>query len=218
MRFTFVLFLFNSLFSFGQAHLVPANGGNGLSGGVSGSFRMSWQGIDSVQAYEYILTDNPSCFEGCPGDTRQNIIQDTTIVEYNLEVDKWYYWRTRLHYNNGDTSSWSGVSSFLALNEPTKPLTDFVEVYPNPCRHSFVQFKVNWGIDPSVNEIEVSVYDLGGRILVSNVTLQKGGEWIEVVQLDCISCSETNSAVLKVNLVGNESLNGVLFKRIAFAN
>lgn len=109
-----IIFIFCLSSVHAQTHLEPENGGDGLPGIVTGSFTIKWATVDSFSIYEYIMSDNPLCFTGCPGDTRQKKTISNSVTEFNLQEDVWYYWITRVYYLDGDTSYWSGISSFLA--------------------------------------------------------------------------------------------------------
>jgi hypothetical protein len=145
-----------------QVHLEPANGANGIPGPITNSFIIKWASFDSILYYEYIMSDNPLCFEGCPGDTRQNTTPDTTTTEYNLQEGKIYYWITRMHYVNGDTSFWSVIPSSFIANWTEEEKDEIIKISPNPCLNKKVVLKVDWGVNPDAKEITISLYSVLG--------------------------------------------------------
>jgi Secretion system C-terminal sorting domain len=167
-----------------QIHLEPVNGANGIPGPVTSSFIIKWASFDSILYYEYIVSDNPLCFEGCPGDTRQNITPDTVATEYNFQEGKMYYWVTRMHYLNGDTSYWSTVpSSFLAKTPPESNPDEIVTILPNPCVKENITFKIDWYVNPKAREMNISVYSVFGvKIYESNA--KKEGNRYQELKLD----------------------------------
>ncbi len=156
-----------------QIHLEPVNGENGIPGPISGSFIIKWASVDSAIYYEYIVSDNPLCFEGCPGDTRQKTTPDTTATEYNLQEGKMYYWITRVYYLNGDTSYWSAIpSSFLAKTPPEANPDEIVNILPNPCAKENITFKIDWYVNPKAREINISIYSVFG-FKISEYNIEK---------------------------------------------
>ena len=172
---TLLLLLVGITPAFAQQHLEPANGGDGIPGSITSSFVIKWASVDSAVKYEYIVSDNPLCFSGCPGDTRQRFSgTDTTATEYNMQEGKWYYWITRVYYQNGDTSYWSGISSFLAKTPPQPEPDEIIKISPNPCPNKEVVLKIDWATNPSANEITASIYSLMG-IKLKEETIEKAG-------------------------------------------
>jgi hypothetical protein len=159
---------------FAQEHLEPANGGDGLPGPITSSFIIKWASVDSASNYEYIMSDNPLCFAGCPGDTRQRSTGDTTATEYNLQEGKWYYWITRIYYLNGDTSYWTNISSFLAKTPPQLEPDEIVKVSPNPGLNKIVVLKIDWATIPGAREITVVIQSLLG-FQIAEVVVEKSG-------------------------------------------
>jgi len=166
--------LFGSSPSFAQTHLEPPNGGDGIPGSIARSFVIKWAPVDSAVQYEYIVSDNPLCFSGCAGDTRQKKSSDTTGTEYNMQEGKWYYWITRVYYLNGDTSYWSDISSFLAKTPPQPEPDEIIKISPNPSPNKEVVLKIDWATNPDANEITASIYSLMG-IKLKEETIEKAG-------------------------------------------
>lgn len=169
-----VVLILLCLNGYAQQHLSPQNGGDGIPGSITSSFSITWASVDSVATYEYIVSDNPLCFSGCPGDTRQKKTPDTTATEYNMQEGKWYYWITRIHYTNGDTSYWSGISSFLAKTPPATEPDEIIKISPNPCPNKEVVLKIDWATNPDAREITASIYSLMG-IKLKEETIEKAG-------------------------------------------
>lgn len=148
---------------FSQVHIAPENGADGIPGVVPKSFTIEWAPVPGARAYEYVMSDNPLCFTGCPGDTRQWIVQTTTATEYNLQTDTWYYWITRVYFETGDTTEWTFISSFFATTPKSKG--NFIELSPHPSMGENISFKIDWGINPDATEIKLDVYTTSGQLL-----------------------------------------------------
>ncbi len=142
-----------------QEHASPPHRGLGIPGPQARSFLISWHPVPGVVAYEYILTDNFLCFAGCAGDTREKMVVDTFALEYELLIDKQYYWRTRAHFENGETGPWSLISEFWAYTPPLSPL---VQVRPNPTQGP-LSLNLDWGANVQVDYLRVEVLDMSGR-------------------------------------------------------
>ena len=160
-----LLFLFLINFSplLAQVHKLPSDGGKGVPGSIPNSFLIGWKGVEGAMGYEYVLSDNPLCFSGCSGDTREAFTTDTFVVEYNLEADKWYYWITRIILSPDDTSHWSLISSFRTEN-PENSEAKMLSVAPNPIRAPNLTLRLDWAQNPEANQVFLSLYDLNGTI------------------------------------------------------
>jgi hypothetical protein len=172
-----LIFFAFSLISFdvsSQIHIAPPNGGDGLPGAVSRSFEIYWESIDSASYYEYIVSNNPACFEGCPGDTRQKKTLDTLGVEYNLQENTWYYWITRIYYENGDTSPWTFISSFLAISSEIIDKGQLAVFAPNPT-FGDINIKLDWGVNPEAETITINLYSINGLKVGETVIIEKTG-------------------------------------------
>lgn len=148
---------------FSQVHVAPANGADGIPGVVPKSFIIEWAPVQGAIAYEYVMSDNPLCFTGCPGDTRQQVVQATTATEYNLQTDIWYYWITRILLETGDTTEWTLISSFFASTPESKG--NIIELSQHPSTGENINFKIDWGINPNATEIELGLYTISGQPL-----------------------------------------------------
>ena len=71
-----------------QQHVSPRNGAKGVPGPFIHSFVIEWEAVPGAIGYEYVLSDNPLCFAGCPGDTRQERVTNTFAVEYKAVPGK----------------------------------------------------------------------------------------------------------------------------------
>jgi len=193
VKYIFIYFAFSTLLFtnvVAQVHLEPANGANGIPGPVTASFIMKWASFDSVLYYEYIVSDNPLCFEGCPGDTRQNTTPDTVATEYNFQEGKIYYWITRMYYLNGDTSSWSTIpSSFLAKTPDESNPDEIVNILPNPCAKENITFKIDWYINPKAREMNISIYSVFG-FKISEYNIEKKNTRYQEYKLNVASFSK----------------------------
>ena len=158
-----IIFIFSFSNVNGQVHSVPPNGEKGVPGSIQNSFIIGWKGVEEAIGYEYVLSDNPLCFTGCSGDTREAFTTDTFTVEYNLQDDVWYYWITRIVYESGDTSQWTLISSFLASN-PEDTDAKMVSVAPNPIVYPNLSLRFDWALNPKANQVSILLYDLNGTV------------------------------------------------------
>lgn len=149
--------------AFAQEHAFPVDKGLGEPGPKARSFVIGWHPVPGVAGYEYVLTDNFLCFAGCAGDTRNEIIQDTFTIEYELLIDRQYYWVTRVHFENGETGPWSLISEFWAWTPPVEPI---LQVAPNPVVGPF-QVRLDWGANPDADLLSVTILNTEGRIMSS---------------------------------------------------
>lgn len=147
----------------GQVHKFPEHGGDAVPGTVQNSYLIGWGRIDGVVGYEYVVSDNPLCFVGCSGDTRQGFAADTVALEFNMEPNKWYYWITRIIMQEGDTSEWSLISSFFTKVPEDAP--KLISVAPNPVIGQEIKLNIDWARDPESNEIDMKIYDINGYLL-----------------------------------------------------
>lgn len=172
-----ILFAFIRLSaSFAQTHLEPANGGNGVPGSITGSFIIKWASVDSVANYEYIMSSNPLCFSGCPGDTRQDLTGDTAATEYNLQEDVWYYWITRIYFLKGDTSYWTDISSFLAQTPPEAEPDQLIKIAPNPPSDGQnLTLEIDWAVNPDAKKITLEFFTITGQTLNLTTIIEKSG-------------------------------------------
>ncbi|MEL6673810.1 MAG: hypothetical protein AAFR61_16510 [Bacteroidota bacterium] len=155
-----------------QVHLFPENGGDGIPGAAPHSYVIGWGRIQEAFAYEYVVSDNPFCFAGCAGDTRQFTVFDTAAVEYNLVPETWYYWITRAYLDNGDTTHWSLISSFLTA-KPSDG-SRLLKVGQNPVLDGQIRVIVDWSIDPEAPDIRLRLINMQGVTLTTH-THRRGG-------------------------------------------
>ncbi len=154
-----------------QQHAFPVNEGLGVPGPKARSFIIGWHPVPGVVAYEYVLTDNFLCFAGCAGDTRQEMVQDTFTIEYELLPDKQYYWVTRVHFENGETGPWSLISEFWSWTPPVQPI---LRMSPNPVIGP-VTVRLDWGATPDADLLTVVMMDLQGRQVMGPVDIRPSG-------------------------------------------
>ncbi|MEM6262106.1 MAG: hypothetical protein AAGI38_06325 [Bacteroidota bacterium] len=159
-----VLFLvlhLSGAYALAQTPILPENGGAGIPGPVAGSFGIYWQVEPGAISYEYVLTDNPQCFVGCPGDTRQQTVGSLGAVEFDLRDSVWYQWMVRAKFPDGDSTAWSVVSSFLTL---TPELGAPLMVFPNPAVFE-INLKIDWAVATNVKEVTAVMLDEWGRVV-----------------------------------------------------
>lgn len=154
-----------------QTHTTPPHKNDGEPGPVTNSFVIAWEPFPDAIAYEYVVTDNEFCFRGCSGDTRNRIVTDTFAIEFNMQVEIPYYWITRVHLSNGDTTRWTLISSFKSI---TPPVESLITVAPNPVEED-LRILFDWGADPNVRTVQFSLFDREGRQPIPQQTLTKIG-------------------------------------------
>jgi hypothetical protein len=148
----------------------PPHGARGAPGPFPHSFTIEWESVPGAIRYEYVLSDNPQCFSGCPGDTRQGFVQGTSTIEYNLQEDTWYYWITRVYFSESEKSVWTNISSFLA---DTPGISSHIaSVAPNPAT-DVVTVRVDWGVNPAARFVQFTLFDLLGRKVAGPIRLDK---------------------------------------------
>lgn len=157
-RTVIIALLFSVTSLMAQKHLSPPSGADGVPGRIPGSFAIEWEAVEGAIAYEFVLTDNSDCFAGCAGDTRQAQITDTRTIQFGLQEGLFYYWITRVFYDNGDVSGWSPVSSFRAVTAEI----DEVLRLASPVVEQTVLW-IDWQAITDVPQIQLSMIDMAGR-------------------------------------------------------
>ncbi|MEO0899093.1 MAG: hypothetical protein AAFY71_21960 [Bacteroidota bacterium] len=163
--FAFLLLCFFTCLQFpsltwAQGHLYPKDQEAGIPGPERRSFVFGWEKIEGAIGYEYVLSDNRLCFAGCSGDTRQKIVEDTFAVEEGLIEGIPYFWITRIHFANGDTSAWSFITSFQAN---TPEVGSILTLTPNPSVNGDIDFELDWAAINDLAEIRISVWNTKGE-------------------------------------------------------
>ncbi len=149
-----------------QTHLSPPDGGLGVPGRIPGSFAIEWEAVAGAIAYEYVLTDNENCFVGCAGDTRQGRVTQTQVFEFDLREGAFYYWITRVFFDDGTSTGWSQISAFQAVSLENSGFIRFV----NPV-HELLILQVDWQAGFDVQQINARLIDQQGRDLLSSQAL-----------------------------------------------
>lgn len=167
----FVLFLTVDLLV-AQTHLAPQSGSDGIPGNVANSFVIKWAVEAGAVDYEYVMSNNRLCFETCPGDTRQHKTGgDTSAIEYDLIADRWYYWITRVIFENGETSDWSPISNFFTQTPESQEL--IATVAPNPIRDKILQLNIDWAVDINARSLTVQLLNLNGQFIGERFQIDK---------------------------------------------
>lgn len=165
-----------------QVHRYPDHGGTGVSGSIPGSYLIGWSHFEGAVAYEYVVSDNPLCFVGCAGDTRNSVISDSLALEYDLTPQKWYYWITRIYFANGDTSHWSPISSFFT--ESPDDLPKLITPAQNPVVGNEIKLLIDWARNPEAQTMRINVYDQFGNLRAQQAYRRNlGGARFEEVQI-----------------------------------
>lgn len=165
-RFLFTLLLMGPLLSvWAQFGRTPDNGEEGIPGTIPNSYVISWQTLPDATGYEYIVSDNPLCFEGCAGDTRQAFVRDTLAIEFNLAPQRRYYWIIRTYLKDGDTTEWSLIYSFNTSQ------TDFerrmIQPAPSLVEDGVLRFRLDWAQNPRANTLDIKLIGPSGRLLLT---------------------------------------------------
>jgi hypothetical protein len=157
------------------AQRYPDNDSAGIAGTVPNSYVIAWRAFDHAVGYEYVLSDNPLCFTGCAGDTREAFVRDTVAIAYDLQINHRYYWILRRHLANGDTSLWSLIYSF------TTGETDFnrqmIVPAPNPIAERQIRLRLDWAQNPRANRVTLTLLSPSGQQLREE-TFQAGRAYI----------------------------------------
>ncbi len=123
---------------------------------------MTWEEVTGVSGFElkYDSDENFSdpIVEMVEGDKHSH------KVLYAMEMDETYYWQIRA-YENGDTTEWSEVWSFIVGVDGINDILSEsnVSIYPNPAS-SDLFVKINSGNN---EEVTVSVLSLLGQVILS---------------------------------------------------
>lgn len=181
----FVLFLIVDLL-IAQTHLAPQNGSDGVPGSVTNSFIIKWAEDSSAVDYEYVMSNNRLCFETCPGDTRQQKTGgDTSAIEYDLIADRWYYWITRIIFENGEVSDWSPISNFFT--QTPKSLEKIATIAPNPIRNNILQLNIDWAVDINAHHLDVQLLNLNGQFIGESIQIEKQLDRFQYVSVPMFS-------------------------------
>ncbi|MEZ4688052.1 MAG: hypothetical protein R3B47_18930 [Bacteroidia bacterium] len=145
--------------NFSQQHFGPIAGQPGTPGTVPGSFVIDWEEVADAIAYEYVLTNNELCFLDCPGDTRNEVVSHSEAVEYALQDSTYYFWITRILYENGDTSDWTLPSYFFAVAPDfSEPVLIAASTAPNTLR-----IRLDWAALQGAESLSFEIFDSQGR-------------------------------------------------------
>jgi hypothetical protein len=141
----------------------PANDSAGIAGTVPNSYLIAWTPVPGAIGYDYVVSDNPFCFTGCAGDTREAFVRDTIAVEYDLQINHRYYWITRTHFADGDTSGWSLIYSFTTGQ--TSFERQMVVPVPNPIQNQEMRLRFDWAQNPRASDIHLLLIGPQGQEL-----------------------------------------------------
>lgn len=169
--FGLILFLITD-FSLAQIHLAPQSGSDGIPGSVANSFVIKWAAEAGAVDYEYVMSNNRLCFETCPGDTRQQKTGgDTTAIEYDLINDRWYYWITRVIYENGEVSDWSPISNFFT--QTPEDQEKIATIAPNPIPNKTLHLNIDWAVNINARSLNVQILNLNGQFIGEAFQIEK---------------------------------------------
>ena len=155
-----------------QTHLAPQSGTDGIPGAVLHSFIIQWASEPGAVDYEYVLSNNRQCFETCPGDTRQHKTgSDTTATEMNLIADRWYYWITRIIYENGEVSDWTAISNFYTKTPEGQGKIAFIA--PNPVKDKELKITIDWAININARSLTMHILNMNGNEVASPFHIEK---------------------------------------------
>lgn len=122
---------------------------------------VSWNPVQSVQQYEYIVSNDVTTPPG------GNITTQTSVVLNGLAPGKEWYFFLRAHCSPTPLSEW-GLDSFLT--QPGLSVSQYagdnetvISVYPNPVKDN-INIYINGGIRNS--KATVTIYDITGKALM----------------------------------------------------
>ncbi len=165
-----LVFVFGQLMA--QIHLAPHSGTNGIPGTATNSFIIRWASEPGAVDYEYVMSNNRQCFETCPGDTRQHKTSgDTTATEFNLIADRWYYWITRVIYENGEVSDWTAISNFYTETPKNEGKIAFIA--PNPVKDKVLKITIDWATNINAQSLTLHIFNLDGNVVVPPLQIEK---------------------------------------------
>lgn len=152
--------------------ISPANGAKGNNGPVSGSYIMTWSSVPNAISYEWVNSNNPSCYFGCAGDTRTGQTNDTNAIVYYIPDNEWRFWIVRAFLSNGDTSGTNFIFSFLPQKDSME--APVISITPNPARE-FITISMDWYSNSTTNKLSYRVINMNGGIIAKNkeITLVK---------------------------------------------
>ncbi len=177
LKFITILLVFLAVNNITHAQLIPiqispANGAKGNNGPVSGSYIMTWSSVPNAISYEWVNSNNPSCYFGCAGDTRSGITFDTSAIVYYIPDNEWRFWIVRAFLSNGDTTDTNLIFSFLPQKDSLE--APVISITPNPARE-FVTISIDWYNNSTTNKLLYTVINMHGSIIANNkeITLVK---------------------------------------------
>ena len=136
------------------------------------SYKLSWAKQSNVIGYEYIVTDNPLCFAGCIGDTKQAITEDTSIIIFPNNENIPYFWKIRPVYSENDTlKEWLRINTFSTTYPKEISTNASITIYPNPAVHEKLFLKIDWSLLENTQLLPLTIYTLLGVPIYANNTL-----------------------------------------------
>lgn len=188
-----------------QTHLAPLSGSDGVPGTVANSFIVKWASAPGAVDYEYVMSNNRQCFETCPGDTRQQKTGgDTMALEYNLIADRWYYWISRIIYEDGEMSDWSAISNFFTKTPESQG--NIVTIAPNPISDNTLNITIDWAVNIGAQYLNMQVYQISGQLIIDGIHIEKQLGRYQNVSIPLFFLS-SGTYILKV-IVDKEQLMG----------
>lgn len=193
----FVLFLTVDLLV-AQTHLAPQSGSDGVPGSVANSFVIKWAEDAGAIDYEYVMSNNRLCFETCPGDTRQQKTGgDTSAIEYDLIADRWYYWITRVIFENGEVSDWSPISNFYTKTPENQ--IKIATIAPNPIHDKILRLNIDWAVDINARNLNIQLLNLNGQYIGESFQIEKQLDRFQNISVP-ISFASSGTYLLQINL------------------
>lgn len=196
-----LFFIVSSLVA--QTHLAPSSGSDGVPGSVANSFVIKWASETGAVDYEYVMSNNRLCFETCPGDTRQQKTGgDTTAIEYDLIADRWYYWITRVIFENGEVSDWSPISNFYTQTPENQE--KIATIAPNPVLNKTLHLNIDWAVDINARSLDVRLLNLNGQFVGQAFQIEKQLDRYQRIAIP-LSFISSGTYLLLVNVDGQQS-------------
>jgi len=146
---------------------VPVYGqGNVQMSRFKDSYIISWPKQEGVKQYDYIVTDNSLCFRGCAGDTKEGIVNDTSLLVAPNYPGRNYFWRISPVKSETDTNRyWSEIKVFNTLSSSDSKPTDWITISPNPSSSNLLKLTLDWLVVQNEATYDCLIYDSKGNVV-----------------------------------------------------
>lgn len=136
-------------------------------GKYKNSFVLSWEKSDTVSKYEYVVSDNPECFGGCVGDTKNATVFGNEATVFPKFENKTYYWKVRPIVQEGDsTLYWSAIHSFETNYPEEQKASTLATLFPIPNYANQLTLRIDGSMLQNNESLKAIVYDNRGNNLI----------------------------------------------------